>query len=92
VNFAEMKRTLEHDNKLITFGPVEQGRFLERMGAYERLDILLKSCEESQKEALKTGLEMLINNDKMGARFKFLSFFPHVLKDHMTKFPVHGFV
>ncbi|KAG5681943.1 hypothetical protein PVAND_011344 [Polypedilum vanderplanki] len=91
VNFANLKKILETDEKLITFGPVEQGIFLERMGANERLDILLKSCEQDQKETLKSGLDMLVNRSKMGSRFKFLSMFPNVLKAYLEKFPVHGF-
>lgn len=34
---------------------------------------------------------MLTNREKMGERFKFFSIFPNVLKDHLEKFPVHGF-
>lgn len=92
VNFSDVKSILELNNRLITFGPVEQGSFLQRMGAYDRLEVLLKNCDESQQESLKSGLDMLIHNDKMGSRFKFLSIFPYVLKDHLEKFAVHGFV
>lgn len=91
VNFFSMKRILEADNKLIAFGPVEQGTFLNRMGAKERLEVLLKNCDESQRDALISGYDMIVNPEKMGSRFKFLSLFPYVLKDHLTKFPVNGF-
>lgn len=91
VNFHEMKKLLEEDNRLVTFGPVEQGTFLTKMGGKERLDVLLSSCEESQKESLISGYDMITNPQKMGSRFKFLSLFPYVLKDHLTKFPVNGF-
>lgn len=91
VNFEEVKRQLEADNRLITFGPVEQGKFLVAMEAEARLKFLLENCDESAKETLKSGLDMLINPQKMGSRFKFLSMFPAVLKNHLTKFPVNGF-
>jgi NADH dehydrogenase [ubiquinone] 1 alpha subcomplex assembly factor 7 len=91
VNFKEVKRILEQDEKLITFGPIEQGAFLQHMGAENRLEMLLENSDEPQKDILKSGLDMLINPEKMGKRFKFLSFFPHVLKSHLKKFPVSGF-
>lgn len=91
VNFYDVKKILEADDKLITFGPVEQGTFLNKMGGTERLEVLLSNCEENQKESLKSGYNMITSTDKMGSRFKFLSMFPSVLKDHLTKFPVNGF-
>lgn len=91
VDFSNVKRQLEKDNRLITFGPVEQGIFLNEMEAETRLNFLLENCEESEAENLKLGLDMLTNPEKMGSRFKFLSMFPAVLKDHLNKFPVNGF-
>lgn len=76
---------------MITFGPVGQGTFLKKMKAEARLGILLEKCQEDEKEILKSGLDLLMNCDKMGERFKFLSFFPAVLKNHLSKFPVNGF-
>lgn len=92
VDFANMKRILELDDRLITVGPVEQGIFLKNMGAETRLQILLENCDEGQKETLTSGFDMLTNPDQMGSRFKFLSMFPSVLKDHLTKHPVNGFI
>ena len=91
VDFSNLKKILESDNKLITFGPVEQGKFLKSMEGETRLESLLEKSDESQKDILKSGLDMLVNPDKMGQRFKFLSFYPSVLKDHLSKFPVSGF-
>lgn len=91
VDFAYLKQVLEKDGKVVTFGPVEQGTFLKNMEAQARLEALLAKCVEDQKEELKTGYDMLVNPAKMGQRFKFLSFFPSVLKDHLKKFPVNGF-
>jgi NADH dehydrogenase [ubiquinone] 1 alpha subcomplex assembly factor 7 len=61
------------------------------MEAEARLESLLQKCPEDQKEILKSGLDMLVNPEKMGQRFKFLSVFPGVLKKHLQKFPVSGF-
>ena len=83
---------LETHDKLITFGPVEQGKFLTAMEASARLESLLVKCsDEDQKEVLTSGLDMLINPEKMGQRFKFLAMFPKILKEHLSKFPVSGF-
>lgn len=91
MNFSHVKKILEKDNRLVAYGPIEQGTFLNNMGAKERLDVLLANCAEDQREALKSGYDMITNSNKMGSRFKFLSMFPFVLKDHLTKFPVNGF-
>lgn len=76
---------------MTTLGPIEQGKFLSKMGAQTRLEKLLVNCNDDEKELLKSGLDMLVNPQKMGQRFKFLSIFPRVLLDHLTKFPVSGF-
>lgn len=91
VNFAHLKEIFEADEKLITYGPVEQKDFLTKMEAHLRLENLLKKAPESEHESLKSGFEMLTNPEKMGSRFKFFSIFPHVLKDHLMRFPVNGF-
>jgi NADH dehydrogenase [ubiquinone] 1 alpha subcomplex assembly factor 7 len=61
------------------------------MEAKARLENLIKNSPESEHENLKSGFEMLTSSEKMGSRFKFLSIFPHVLKDHLGRFPVNGF-
>jgi SAM-dependent MidA family methyltransferase len=44
------------------------------------------SCwtEDSQKEILKSGLDMLVNREKMGQRFKFL---PYSVEKSFRKIP-----
>lgn len=91
VDFKELKRVAEK-NDLITFGPVDQGLFLKRMGGEVRLEALLKRAKSDEIENLKTGYDMLTNSEKMGTRFKFFSLFPDVLKSHLEKYPVLGFV
>lgn len=91
VDFANLKQMLEKDSKLITFGPVDQGTFMKRMKAEARLEALLETCRDENKDALRSGLDMLTNPEKMGKRFKFFSSFPRVLEGHLSKFPVNGF-
>lgn len=91
VDFLNLKHNLEFNDKLITFGPVEQGKFLTTMEAEVRLEKLLANSNADQQEILRSSLDMLVNPQKMGQRFKFLSFFPTVLKSHLEKFPVIGF-
>lgn len=64
---------------------------MKSMGAEVRLEKLLENANESEKEVLKSSYEMLTSPDQMGSRFKFLSIFPHVLKNFLSKNPVFGF-
>lgn len=86
-----MQQSCHADNRLITFGPIEQGTFIRRMGGDVRLEVLIDNATEEQKKSLKSGYDMLISNEKMGKRFKFFSIFPSVLKDHLAMYPVTGF-
>jgi hypothetical protein len=52
---------------------------------------LLQNCDEKQKENLLFSYHMMMDEDKMGERFKLFSLFPSVLKDHLERFPVSGF-
>ena len=54
--------------------------------------ILLQNCDEKQKQNLLFGYHMMVDEDKMGERFKLFSLFPSVLKEHLARFPVSGFV
>jgi len=54
--------------------------------------ILLQNCDEKQKQNLLFGYHMMVDEDKMGERFKLFSLFPSVLKEHLVRFPVSGFV
>jgi NADH dehydrogenase [ubiquinone] 1 alpha subcomplex assembly factor 7 len=90
VDFSYFRACLE--NKLLTFGPVTQRDFLKRMGIDVRLQILLQNCDEKQKQNLLFGYHMMVDEDKMGERFKLFSLFPSVLMEHLVRFPVSGFV
>lgn len=92
VNFAHMKAIAENEDRLITFGPVEQKDFLRRMGGDLRLEALVdNTTSESNAESLKIGYKMLTDPSQMGSRFKMFSIFPKVLEKHLNNVPVIGF-
>lgn len=87
-----MKAIAENEDRLITFGPVEQKDFLYRMGGELRLKALLDNAKsESNAESLKTGYKMLTDPSQMGSRFKMFAIFPKVLENHLNNVPVIGF-
>ncbi|XP_059483598.1 protein arginine methyltransferase NDUFAF7, mitochondrial [Neocloeon triangulifer] len=91
VDFNYLSRCLK--SKALTFGPVTQEKFLKSLGIEVRLNLLLQNEKLSaeHKKNLKSGVEMMINPQEMGKRFKFFSIFPEILADHLKKFPVLGF-
>lgn len=92
VDFQQIQRIAERDDRLITFGPVEQHTFMKRLGGHARLEQLVESAQSAEAvETLRSGYDMLTNTQKMGSRFKFFSMFPSVLRDHLEKYPVNGF-
>lgn len=86
-----MKRFLEKDDKLITFGPVEQRNFIKKLGGDVRLDRLMQSAGPDLRSQIQSGYDMLTDPKEMGSRFKFFSMFPSVLTDHLRKYPAVGF-
>lgn len=91
VDFKHIKTVAEEDGKLITFGPIEQGTFLTNMEGPTRLQMLLDHSSAEDKENIESGYKMLTEPSQMGARFKFFSLFPSILKSHLERFPVSGF-
>jgi NADH dehydrogenase [ubiquinone] 1 alpha subcomplex assembly factor 7 len=57
-----------------TFGTVEQGTFLTRIGAELRAEALLRNASPAQREDIFTGLRRLIAPTEMGELFKVLGF------------------
>lgn len=78
-------------DRCIGFGPVPQGEFLTRMGMSHRLQQLLENATPEEKKSLQFAHDMMTDPKQMGERFKLLSLFPEVLKNHLQKFPVTGF-
>ncbi|XP_013099165.2 protein arginine methyltransferase NDUFAF7 homolog, mitochondrial isoform X1 [Stomoxys calcitrans] len=91
VDFRQMKSVAERNHQTVCFGPVEQGVFLNKMQGEVRLESILRSALPENHSSIRSAYQMLTHREQMGARFKFFSMFPFVLKDHLTKFPVNGF-
>ncbi|XP_047483297.1 protein arginine methyltransferase NDUFAF7, mitochondrial-like isoform X1 [Penaeus chinensis] len=89
VDFAYLKKQVQED--LITYGPVTQSFFLQNMGIEVRLANLLKNSKPEEQTNLISGFKMLTDRHQMGERFKFLAFFPGVVKDFLLKYPPAGF-
>ncbi|XP_063872642.1 protein arginine methyltransferase NDUFAF7, mitochondrial-like isoform X1 [Scylla paramamosain] len=89
VDFDFLKKQVKE--KLVTFGPVTQSSFLINMGMETRLHNLMKQCKPEEKKNLISGFRMLTEPKQMGEKFKFLAFYPAVVKDFLLKFPPAGF-
>ncbi|XP_049783426.1 protein arginine methyltransferase NDUFAF7, mitochondrial isoform X2 [Schistocerca cancellata] len=89
VDFEYLKKRAK--TKLITFGPVTQSFFLKNMGIDLRLKVLLSQSDSEKRKIILAAYQMMVDEDNMGQRFKFLCMFPAVLQDHLNKFPVAGF-
>ncbi|XP_076291709.1 protein arginine methyltransferase NDUFAF7, mitochondrial [Lasioglossum baleicum] len=91
VDFAVIKKVAEKDNSLLTFGPITQACFLKNLGIDVRLQMLLQNASEEVRKRLESEYEMIMDESKMGSKFKVLSLFPFILKDHFQKLPIAGF-
>lgn len=92
VDFSMFKKIATKDNRTIVFGPVEQRQFLLQLGIDVRLNMLEKKITDTAKQELLSGYHMIVDEDKMGKCFKMLAIYPFVLKEHLTMWPVTGFV
>ncbi|XP_063981784.1 protein arginine methyltransferase NDUFAF7, mitochondrial [Diachasmimorpha longicaudata] len=92
VDFSRISKIATKDNRTIVFGPVEQREFLLQLGIDVRLKMLLQRISEEDKKELESGYHMIIDEDKMGKCFKMLAIFPAILKEHLTVYPVSGFI
>ncbi|XP_061927647.1 protein arginine methyltransferase NDUFAF7 homolog, mitochondrial isoform X2 [Apis cerana] len=91
VDFAAIKKIAEKDNRLITFGPMNQSNFLQNLGINVRLQMLLQNASKEERKSLESGYHMIMDKNKMGIRFKVLSLFPSILKEYFKKIPIAGF-
>lgn len=91
VDFSLINKIGRRENRLVSYGPVNQCSFLKNLGIDVRLQMLLKSASDDEKLHIKSGYHMIMDEDKMGARFKVFSFFPSVLEAHLSQWPVAGF-
>ncbi|MCI4389615.1 hypothetical protein PGIGA_G00100240 [Pangasianodon gigas] len=72
VDFSYLRKMA--GDAVVCFGPITQRSFLKNMGIDTRLQVLLRSCNDSSTRAqLVHGYSMLTDPEKMGHRFQFLS-------------------
>lgn len=57
-------------------GPINQNKFLHKMGIRRRLEVLLQKATQDQAKDLLSGYEMLTHPEKMGNRYKFMALSP----------------
>ncbi|KAA3673619.1 NADH dehydrogenase [ubiquinone] 1 alpha subcomplex assembly factor 7 [Paragonimus westermani] len=93
VDFSMLQRRITSSGcNVNVYGPVTQAYFLINMGLLTRLKMLVEQCDsESQREELLSGCEMLITEEQMGERFKFLAIVSPRDEDGGQPRPLPGF-
>ncbi|XP_026688832.1 protein arginine methyltransferase NDUFAF7 homolog, mitochondrial-like [Diaphorina citri] len=57
-----------------------------------RLNALVGVCSNDHEvKILQSAVDMLVDENQMGVRFKFLSMFPSILEDFYKRVPIHAF-
>ncbi|MAB13748.1 SAM-dependent methyltransferase [Parvibaculum sp.] len=72
----EMIATAAQAGGCATFGPVEQGRFLAKIGIQARAEALARKASPSQARDIETALDRLTAPKQMGSLFKVLGLLP----------------
>ena len=72
------------------YGPVTQGKFLKALGIEIRYKKLTETSTIDNKD-LDLAYSSLMDEDKMGSRFKFCSIFPKTMQPIHQKYPPAGF-
>lgn len=72
VDFNALLEVAE-DMGLATYGPIEQGKFLVRLGVQARTERLLQDASEEQALLLISGVKRLIDPMQMGELFKVIA-------------------
>ncbi len=72
VDFATLREVAESQG-LAAHGPVEQGKFLSRLGIDVRAERLLAGATQAQAEHIITGAKRLVDPAQMGDLFKVLA-------------------
>ena len=89
VDFGYLKQFTDGENT-ISYGPVSQLQFLNQLGITVRCNSL-KDYNPKLSEELDQNLDMLINPEKMGERFKFFCMFPKTMQPIHASHPPAGF-
>lgn len=77
---------------VISLGPSTQRNFLLKTGLEYRFKALAKNVEDKQQlENLSECYNFLIDEEKMGERFKFFALFPETARKILNKASVVGF-
>ncbi|XP_043475311.1 protein arginine methyltransferase NDUFAF7 homolog, mitochondrial [Leptopilina heterotoma] len=92
VDFSLIRKIATKNNRLVTFGPINQEDFLKQLGIEVRLQSLLKNATDKEKKFIIDGYRQITDANQMGSVFKVFSVFPAVLKQHLEKWPVSGFM
>lgn len=87
VDFGYLKSIVQ--DQATIFGPVPQARFLLKCGLEQRLNQLLENASAEERENLKSGVKMMV--DDMGERFKFMALFPRGTESLFINNPPAGF-
>lgn len=62
------------------------------MGIEERVKKLMESSKnDEERKSIDFSYHMMVDEDKMGKRFKLLSILPETLRKIVDKYPVAGF-
>ncbi|HVY88118.1 MAG TPA: SAM-dependent methyltransferase [Hyphomonadaceae bacterium] len=74
VDFPRLKRLCEVE-RLKVHGPVQQGHFLRRLGAMERVHVLARA-NPGRADEITAAVQKLVAPDQMGTRFKVMALTP----------------
>uniref|UniRef100_A0A6P7G8W3 Protein arginine methyltransferase NDUFAF7 n=1 Tax=Diabrotica virgifera virgifera TaxID=50390 RepID=A0A6P7G8W3_DIAVI len=92
VDFSAIKDAADEVKGILTFGPTTQREFLLQTGLEFRFKVLKdKINDEKNIINLNESYKTLIDEDKMGERFKFMALFPETMKIIFEHYPVIGF-
>jgi len=76
VDFTALAK-IAHAQGLAVYGPIEQGRFLYRLGATLRMTQLMKTAHPEQRKNIVTGVRRLLAPEEMGSLFKVMAIVPN---------------
>ena len=72
VNFAALMKSAQSAGAF-AWGAVDQGVFLERLGIHQRAHALMGAKDDKTKQMIKSGVDRLTGDAKMGRLFKVIS-------------------
>ncbi|XP_018568373.1 protein arginine methyltransferase NDUFAF7, mitochondrial [Anoplophora glabripennis] len=92
VDFSLLRNVANEVDGVITLGPSTQKNFLLKTGLEYRFKALARNIEDKdQLENLTECYNFLVDEEKMGERFKFCALFPETARKILNKAAVVGF-